>query len=165
MKITGNHQFHQTAPFTSHDRVKRPCQTAIEVQGQLLVSPPLCQRQRTTADPNRTELFAIPASGLVRSPHGTIEMVVQKGGRVLSPYYNAVGILQSVRSSDGLTFTLSSDRKTWCIVDRSGRLVNTTPIKSVYFDKRGNLIYIAVDGCRTVMTVEGKIVLDHVDLV
>jgi hypothetical protein len=116
--------------------------------------------RKTERDPGKTELIKLPESGTVRSHRGTIEMVVQKTGRILTPEYSATGILKSVTTNDGHKFVLAADRKSWCIVDRCGDLISTEPIQSVYFDKKGNFIYITESGKRTTMYLDGSTVVE-----
>jgi hypothetical protein len=84
----------------------------------------------------------------------------QPSPRTLTPDYTATGILRSVTTSDGQKFVMTADRKSWCVIDRSGNQINTQPIKSVYFDKRGNLIYITASGTRTTMYLDGTTVVE-----
>ncbi len=111
-------------------------------------------------EPDRTQLLQIPKEGLVRSRRGTIEMVVQRNGRILTPEYNNVGVLKSVSTSDGIMFKMNSDGKGWSISDRSGKQINSSPIVSVAFDKKGNLTYQAADGKKTTMYLDGSTVTE-----
>ncbi len=118
---------------------------------------PVITNELKKRDPNRTEMLAMPRKGPVRSARGTIEMVIQGGGRILTPQYNTIGILLSVTTSDGYAFVMTPDRRTWQIINRRGQKLNERPIKSVMFDKKGNLTYVTVDGTRTVLNLDGSV--------
>lgn len=108
-------------------------------------------------DPNKTELLNIPKVGVVRGHRGTLELVVLQSGLVLTPSYNSIGMLKSVKTSDGLTFAQAPDGKTWDILDKSGEALNKLPITSLTFDKKGNLSFISSDGTSATLNIDGSV--------
>ncbi len=100
---------------------------------------------------------AVDSSGNVsRTERGTIEMAIHSGGRQLVPHYNFCGMLTGVEMSDGLSFILSEEKNTWQMIEQSGKVM-VSGIKSVSFDKQGNLGYVTKRGDTVTLKVDGTI--------
>jgi hypothetical protein len=96
------------------------------------------------------------SSSISRSERGTIEMATHANGRQLIPHYNNCGMLTGVELSEGVRFALSEEKKTWQMIDASGKVM-TSGVKSVSFDKRGNLSYVTSGGDTIVLKTDGSI--------
>ncbi|MBI2812255.1 MAG: hypothetical protein HYX67_15695 [Candidatus Melainabacteria bacterium] len=106
---------------------------------------------------NSEQDAAVDSSGNVsRTERGTIEMAIHVGGRQLVPQYNFCGMLTSVEMSDGLSFILSEEKNTWQMIEQSGKVM-VSGIKSVSFDKQGNLSYVTKRGDTVTLKVDGTI--------
>lgn len=96
------------------------------------------------------------SSNIARTERGTIEMALHAGGRRLVPQYNFCGMLTSVEMSDGLSFIHSEEKNTWQMIEQSGKVM-VSGIKSVSFDKLGNLSYVTKRGDTVTLKVDGTI--------
>ncbi len=103
------------------------------------------------------QVAAVDASANVsRTERGTIEMAIHAGGRQLVPQYNFCGMLTGVEMSDGLSFVLSEEKNTWQLIEQTGKVM-VSGIKSVSFDKQGNLSYVTKRGDTVTLKVDGTI--------
>jgi hypothetical protein len=92
---------------------------------------------------------------VMRTQRGTIAFVKHDAGTFLMPIYNKCGILDRI-DLNGVELCRRNGR-TWNILDTEGREVNEAGFKSVYFDRKGNLITWSVEGTKMVINVEGAI--------
>ncbi|MBS1954660.1 MAG: hypothetical protein JST89_10755 [Cyanobacteria bacterium SZAS-4] len=102
------------------------------------------------------EVAADSSVNVARTERGTIEMAIHAGGRQLVPQYNFCGMLTSVEMSDGLSFILSEEKNTWQMIEQSGKVM-VSGIKSVSFDRQGNLSYVTKRGDTVTLKVDGTI--------
>lgn len=79
-------------------------------------------------------------SGVFRSPRGVVELLVHKSGRTFKPSYNVDGILSAIESSDGIRFEKTGGGN-WTMTDAEGNSLCDESIKSVTFDRQGNVSY------------------------
>ncbi|HEY9784038.1 MAG TPA: hypothetical protein V6D17_01465 [Candidatus Obscuribacterales bacterium] len=122
------------------------------------------KKSKTMDVPKPGEAPAVSTSGtgvasganVVKTKRGTIELVVQASGRTLKPEYSVVGVMQSVVTSDGITFKRASDGKTWSMLDAAGKVINEAPLTFVAFDGHGNLYFLSADGTKTVWSLDGS---------
>lgn len=109
-------------------------------------------RQKGTADGLTREISKPAASGakprrkVQRSERGTIEMVIDRRGKQVTPHYNKVGVLNSVDLGDGTKFVRAPGGKTWSLVAVDTNEILMEQLQSVVFDKDGNLFYTTSDG-------------------
>jgi hypothetical protein len=109
-------------------------------------------RQKGTADGLTREISKPAASGakprrkVQRSERGTIEMVIDRRGKQVTPHYNKVGVLNSVDLGDGTKFVRAPGGKTWSLVAVDTDEILMEQLQSVVFDKDGNLFYTTSDG-------------------
>lgn len=102
------------------------------------------------------QVAADSSANVARTERGTIEMAIHAGGRQLVPQYNFCGMLTGVEMSDGLSFMLSEEKNTWQMIEQSGKVM-VSGIKSVSFDKQGNLSYVTKRGDTVTLKVDGTI--------
>ena len=95
-------------------------------------------------------------SNISRTQRGTIEMATHANGRQIKPQYNFCGILTSVEISDDICFVLTEEKSTWQMTDKAGKVM-TRDIRSVSFDKQGNLSYVTKGGDTTTLKLDGTV--------
>jgi len=92
---------------------------------------------------------------VMRTQRGTIAFVKHDAGTFLMPIYNKCGILDRI-DLNGVELCRRNGR-TWNMLDTEGREVKDSGFKSVYFDRKGNLITWSVEGTKMVINVEGAV--------
>jgi hypothetical protein len=75
-----------------------------------------------------------------RTERGTIEFVVQDDGRTLTPFYNKCGMITGLDLGDGTSLHKAAGSESWYAEDNATTAKADVPIKSVAFDKLGNLL-------------------------
>lgn len=111
-------------------------------------------------DKNKTQVLdlpVLPKQGIKRSHRGTIEAVFQPNGLALEAEYNRCGMLTKVILPDGNKLVRCPDTGLWSKFD-SQELLIEEKIRSVAFDRLGNLAFISEAGRTTMICIDGRVV-------
>ncbi|MBC7998728.1 MAG: hypothetical protein IAF58_12340, partial [Leptolyngbya sp.] len=111
-------------------------------------------------DKNKTQVLdlpVLPKQGIKRSHRGTIEAVFQPNGLALEAEYNRCGMLTKVDLPDGNKLVRCPDTGLWSKFDPQESLVEEK-IRSVAFDRLGNLAFISEAGRTTMICIDGRVV-------
>jgi hypothetical protein len=98
---------------------------------------------------------AAPLSDIYRTRRGTIELVIHKDGRMITPQYNNCGILTGVDLGNGSTLQRPAAGGFWRVLDAEGVEQPSIDIKAVTFDKHGTLWAITAAGDRLKVSSDG----------
>jgi hypothetical protein len=98
----------------------------------------------------------LPAADVVRTARGTIEFVKHDIGTYIKPTYNGCGILVQV-DLNGTTLCRKAADSLWSIYDTEGVEIVSSQIRSVYFDKDGNLTTETTDGGKVTIHTDGTV--------
>lgn len=111
-------------------------------------------------DRNKTELLdlpVLPKQGIKRSHRGTIEAVFQPNGLALEAEYNRCGMLTKVNLPDGTKLVRCPDTGLWNKSDVQETVLEEK-IRSVAFDRLGNLAFVSEAGRTTMICIDGRVV-------
>jgi hypothetical protein len=124
--------------------------------GQELEQALVASEQEANNQEVQMDLRMTPSPEVFRSNRGTIEFVRHQSGTYVKPTYNNCGMLIRV-DLNGLSLYKKSNESLWQVVDQDQQEISTSQIKTVYFERNGDLVSQTVNGTKVVILNSGSL--------